>query len=116
MSLIATLPAGRKWALAAAGLLILVLAGVWIITARQTSTTSAGLPAGEGSRAAGMRAQPPSGPGSLTPAQQRDLEQSIKAMRAVAAVEPATSRNTQPSVGKPASNLTSTRPRSPVSC
>jgi hypothetical protein len=91
MSLIAGRRAGTKWALAAAGLLILVLAAVWIITAHQTSTTSAGLPAGEGSRAAGMQAQPPSGPGSLTPAQQRDLEQSIKAMRAVAAVEPATS-------------------------
>jgi hypothetical protein len=91
MSLIAGRRAGTKWALAAAGLLILVLAAAWIITARQSSTTSAGLPTGEGSRAAGMPAQPPSGPGSLTSQQQRDLEQSINRMRAVPAVEPATS-------------------------
>jgi hypothetical protein len=90
MSLIAGRRAGTKWALAAAGLLILVLAAVWIITARQTSTTSAGLPTGEGSRSAGLKAQP-YGPRSLTSQQQRELDQSIKAMRAVATVEPATS-------------------------
>jgi hypothetical protein len=90
MNLIARLSLHRKWVLGAAGVLILVLAAVWIITAYQTSTTSAGLPAGEGSRAAGMPAQPPSGPGSLTSKQQRELEQSIKAMRAFAAVQPAT--------------------------
>jgi hypothetical protein len=91
MSLIAELSARRKWALGAAGLLILVLGTVWIIAAGQTSTTSAGLPVGEGSRATGMTAQPQSGSGSLTADQQRELEQSINRMRAVAAVEPATS-------------------------
>jgi hypothetical protein len=39
-----------------------------------------------------MTTQPLSGPGSLASQQQRELEQSIKAMRAVAAVEPAPSR------------------------
>jgi hypothetical protein len=90
MSLIAGRSAGRKWALAAAGLLILVLAAVWIIAARQTSTTSAGLPVREGSRTTTMTAQPPSGPESLTSEQQRELEQSINRMRAVAPIEPAT--------------------------
>ena len=40
MSLIAGRSAGTKWALGAAGVLILVLAAVWIISARQTTTTS----------------------------------------------------------------------------
>ena len=51
MSLIAGRSAGTKWALGAAGVLILVLAAVWIISARQTTTTSAGLPVPEGARA-----------------------------------------------------------------
>jgi len=90
MSLIARLPVRGRWALGAAGLLILVLAAGWIIAARQTTTPSADLPLREGSRATGVTAQPPSGSESLTAAQQRDLEQSIKAMRALAAVQPAT--------------------------
>ena len=85
--------AGRKWALGAAALLMLVLVAVWVIAARQTSTTSPGLPAGEGARPTRMTTESPSGPGSLaSQQQQRELEQSIKAMRAVAAVEPAPSR------------------------
>jgi hypothetical protein len=91
MSLIAGRSAGRRWTLGAAGLLILVVVTVWIIAARQTSTTSAGLPVGEDSRATGMTAQPQLGPGSLTSEQQRDLEESINRMRALAAVAPATS-------------------------
>ena len=91
MSLIAGRSAGRKWALGAAGLFILVLGAVWIIATGQTPTNSAGLPVGEGSRVTGMPAQQPSGSGSLTSAQQRDLEPSINRMRALAAVEPATS-------------------------
>jgi hypothetical protein len=75
----------------AAVLLILVLGAVWIVAGGHTSTSSAGLPAGEGARPPAMTTQPPSGPGSLAPQQQRELEQSIKAMRAVAAVEPAPS-------------------------
>jgi hypothetical protein len=90
MSLIARLSMRRGWALGAAGLLILVLVTVWIIAARQTSTTSTGLPTGEGPRPTRMTTQPPTDPGSLTE-QQQELAQSIKAMRAVAAVEPATS-------------------------
>ena len=92
MILIARLSVRMRWALGATGLLILVLVAVWVITARQTSTTSAGLPTGEGARHTSMTTQQPPGPGSLTSEQQRDLEQSIKAMRAVAAVEPAPSR------------------------
>jgi len=91
MSLIAGLSAGRKWALGAAGLLVLVLVGVWIIAGGQTSTTASGMPAVDGSRPARMTAQQPSGPESLTSEQQRELEQSINRMRAVAAVQPATS-------------------------
>ena len=91
MNLTATLSARRKWALGATGVLILVFVAVWIIASGQRSTTASGTPTVGGARATGMAAQPPSGPGSLTLEQQRDLEQSIKAMRALAAVEPATS-------------------------
>ena len=90
MSLIARLSARRKWALGATGVLILVFVAVWIIDGGQRSTTASGTPTVDGGRATGMTAQPPSGPGSLTLEQQRDLERSIKAMRALAAVEPAT--------------------------
>jgi hypothetical protein len=91
MSLIAGRSAGRRWALGAVGLLILVLVTVWITATGQTSTTASGMPTVDGSRPTRMTAQQPSGPGSLTSAQQRDLEQSLNRMRALAAVEPATS-------------------------
>ena len=91
MSLIAGLSAGRKWALGAPGLLILVLVTVWITATGQTSTTASGMPTVEGWRPTRMTAQQPSGPESLTAAQQRDLEQSITRMRALPAVDPATS-------------------------
>ena len=87
MSLTATLSARRKWALGATGVLILVFVALWIIAGGQRSTTASGTPTVGGARATGMAAQPPSGPGSLTLEQQRDLEQSINRIRAVAAVE-----------------------------
>jgi hypothetical protein len=90
MNLIAGRRAGKKWALGAAGVLIIVLVTVWITTTGQTSTTSAGLPVPDGSSPTLMTAQPPSRPGSMTSEQQRELEQSINRMRAVAAVQPAT--------------------------
>jgi len=91
MSLIARLSLRRRWVLGAAGVLMLGLVTVWITATGQTSTTSTSLPARGGSGATRMTTQPPSGPGSLTSDQQRDLEQSINRMRAVAPVEPATS-------------------------
>ena len=90
MSLTARLSVRGRWAPGAAVLLMLVLVAVWIVAGGDRST-SIGLPAGEGARPTGMTTQPPSGPGSLASRQQRELEQSINAMRAVAAVEPAPS-------------------------
>jgi hypothetical protein len=91
MSLITGRSAGRKWALGATGLLMLVLVAVWIIAGGKTSTTASGTPTVDGSRPTSMTTQKPSDPGPLTSQQQQDLAQSIKAMRAVAEVDPATS-------------------------
>ena len=90
MSLLARLSVRGRWVLGTAALLILVLVGVWIFAGGQTSTTAAGMRAVDGSGPIRMTAQQPSGPGSLTSQQQRELEQSINRMRAVAAVQPAT--------------------------
>jgi hypothetical protein len=90
MSLIARLSLRRRWVLGATGVLILGLVTVWITATGQTSTTSTSLPARGGSGPTRMAAQPSFGPGSLTSEQQRDLKQSINRMRALAAVEPAT--------------------------
>lgn len=90
MNLMAGRRAGKKWALGAAGVLIIVLVTMWITTTGHTSTTSADLPVPDGSSPTLMTAQPPSRPGSMTSEQQRELEQSINRMRAVAAVQPAT--------------------------
>jgi hypothetical protein len=90
MNLIARLSVRGRWVLGATGVLILVLVTVWITATGQTSTTSASLPTRGGSSPTRMTTQPPSGPGSLTSEQQRELEQSINQMRAVAAVQPAT--------------------------
>ncbi len=82
---------GRKWALGATALVLVVLVAVLIISAGHTSTTSSRHPAFGGSRPNRTAAPLPPGATSLTSEQQADLQHSLNRMRAQSPVAPATS-------------------------
>lgn len=91
MSPLTWIPVGRKWAVGATVLGLLAVVVVAVIVTGHGAPTSAGHVAVNGSSPTAATIPPTSGPGSLVAEQQSELEQSIKRMRAVPPVQPATS-------------------------
>ena len=91
MSPMAGISVRRKWALGATVLVMLALVAVAVIVNGHRSPTSAGRSAVQGSSPTVVTTPSPSGPRSLTSAQQSELEQSISRMREVSPVTAGTS-------------------------
>lgn len=91
MSRLAGFAVRWKWVLGAAVLVMFALVAVSVLANGHERPTSAGRSAAESSRPTAASRPSSSGPGSLTPAQQSEVEQSISRMRDVVPVKAATS-------------------------